>query len=82
MTPDRRFDEDDRLSRGRKQSVLTVSPAVAFLLVGLGIGLGAVAFWLGGPFPGRKGRAASRSQRQTSRRQPRVAARCRRERSR
>ena len=55
MTPDRRFDEDDRLSRGRKQSVLTVSPAVAFLLVALGIGLGAVAFWLGGHFLGGRG---------------------------
>jgi S1-C subfamily serine protease len=55
MTSDRRFDEDDRLSRGRKQSVLTVSPAVAFLLVALGIGLGAVAFWLGGHFLGGRG---------------------------
>ena len=55
MTPDRRYDEDDRLSRGRKQSVLTVSPAVAFLLVALGIALGAVAFWLGGHFLGGRG---------------------------
>jgi S1-C subfamily serine protease len=54
MNSERRYeDDDDRPARRRPAEARTVSPIVGFVLIALGIVLGAAAFWAGGEFLSR-----------------------------
>jgi S1-C subfamily serine protease len=51
MNSDHRYEDgDDRPARRPKPEPYSISPTVGFLLVALGLALGAVAFWAGGHF--------------------------------
>jgi protease Do-like 1, chloroplastic len=54
MNSERRYDdEDDRPGRRRPDQPRALSPLVGFVLIALGIVLGAAAFWAGGEFLSR-----------------------------
>jgi S1-C subfamily serine protease len=53
MNDHSRYDDDDRPARRGRTEVRGLSPAIAWLLVALGIAVGAAAFWAGGQFLAR-----------------------------